>query len=76
MLRFDDPAAPEQAAKLIRGSIGPCAEGAQNCLIAARPLDQIHPVYLVVQADTVPTAKALAEFLPRSPVPHNVLYHV
>ena len=71
VLRFDDPAAREQAAKLLRESIGPCAEGAQNCVVVARPLDQIHPVHLVVQADTVPTAKALAEFLSRSPAPHN-----
>ena len=42
-------------------------------MIVARPLDQINPVHLVVQADTVPTAKALAEFLPRSPVPRNVI---
>jgi hypothetical protein len=72
VLRFNDPAASEEAAKLIRDSIGPCVEGAQNNVIVARPLEKAHPVYLVVQADTVPTAKALAEFLPRSPMPHTV----
>ena len=72
VLRFDDPAAPAQAAKLLRQSIGPCAEGAQRCVIAARPVDQVHPVYLVVQADTVPTTKALVEFLPRNPVPRSL----
>jgi hypothetical protein len=72
--RFDDPAAPEQAAKLLRERIGPCAESAQNCLIVARPLDQTNPVHLVLQADTVPTLKALTEFFPRRPVPqHSVL---
>jgi hypothetical protein len=73
VLRFDDPAAREQAAKLLGEAIGPCVEGAltPNMLIA-RPLDQIKPVHLVLQADTVPTAKALAEFLPRRPMPHKV----
>jgi hypothetical protein len=72
VLRFNDPAAPVEVAKLLRGSIGPCVEGAQGCVIVARPLDEAHPVYLVVQADTVPTAKALAELLPRGPVPSTV----
>ena len=69
VLRLDDPTARKQVAILLRESIGPCAEGAQRCVIVVRPLDQINPVHLVVQADTVPTAKALAEFLPRRPVP-------
>ena len=53
-------------------SIGPCAEGVQDGMIIARPLDQINPVHLVLQADTVPIPKALADFFPRSPVPHSV----
>ena len=71
VLRFDDPAARGQAAKLLRESIGPCTEGAQRCVIVARSLDQINPVHLVLQADIAPTAKALAEFLPRRPVPQD-----
>jgi hypothetical protein len=71
VLRFDDPAAREQAAKLLRESIGPCAEGARACVIVVRPLDQINPVHLVVQADTVPAPKALAEFFRFSPGPQN-----
>jgi hypothetical protein len=66
VLRFDDPAAREQAAKLLRESIGPCAEGATGCGLVARPLDQIKPAYLVLQADTVPTGKAIDEFLSAS----------
>ena len=66
MLRFDDPAAREQAAKLLRESTGPCAEGANSCGLVARPLDQINPVHLVLQADTIPTSKALDEFLSAS----------
>src|ERR1039457_412884 len=63
VLRFDDPAAREQAAKLLRESVGPCAEGATSCGLVARPLDQINTVHLVVQADTVPTTMALGDFL-------------
>jgi hypothetical protein len=63
VLRFDDPAAREQAAKLLRERIGPCAEGATGFGLVARPLDQIDPVHLVLQADTVPTSKALDQFL-------------
>jgi hypothetical protein len=71
VLRYEDPAASGRAARLILGRIGPCTEGASGCTITARPLSQDHPVYLVVQADKVPSAKALAEFFPRNPVPHN-----
>jgi hypothetical protein len=72
VLRFDDPAAREQAAKLLSEAIGPCVEGAHNGnMLIARPVDQINPVHLVLQADPVPTLKALAEFFPRGPVPHN-----
>jgi len=74
VLRLDDPAAPVQAARLIRGRIGPCVEGVTGCTITAGPLDQPQPVYLVLQADKLPSAMALAEFLPRSPVPHNLVY--
>jgi hypothetical protein len=72
VLRLDDPAACEQAAKLLREHIGPCAEGAPNNVIVARPLDQTKPVCLVVQADTVPTTRALAEFLSLSSGPNQV----
>jgi hypothetical protein len=71
VLRLDDPAASEKAAQLIRQHLGPCAEGPTGCLVTTRPLDHSHPVYLVLQADKIPTTKALAEFLPRSPVPHS-----
>src|ERR1035441_1513988 len=49
VLRFDDPASREQAAKLLRKNIGPLAEGATGCGLVARSLDQITPVHLVVQ---------------------------
>jgi hypothetical protein len=70
VLRLDDPAAPERAARLIRGRVA-CAEGAQGYIFTTRPLEQIHPVYLVVQADKVPSVKALSELLPQGLVPRN-----
>ena len=63
VLRFDDPASREQAAKLLRENIGPCAEGATGCGLVAWSLDQIPPVHLVVQTDTALTTKALDDFL-------------
>ncbi|MCX6926378.1 MAG: hypothetical protein NT154_24700 [Verrucomicrobia bacterium] len=66
VLQFDNPAAREQAAKLLRESTGPCAEGATGCGLVARPLDQINPAYLVLRADTVPSSKALDDFLSAS----------
>ena len=57
------PAGREEAAKILTESLGPCVEGATSYVLTARPLDQIQPVHLVVQADTTPTAKALGEFL-------------
>ena len=63
VLRFDEPAAREQAAKLLRERIGPCADGATGQGLVAQPVDQVKPAYLVVQADTVPNSKTLADFL-------------
>jgi hypothetical protein len=71
VFRLDDLAAREEAAKLLRESIGPCAEGAQYCVLVARSMDQTIPVHLVVQADTVPSTKTLADFLSLSPEPNN-----
>jgi hypothetical protein len=72
VLRFDDPAAHEQAVKLLNNTIGPWVEGAQSYAIVARPLDQIKPATLVVQADTVPTLSALAKLLTPSPAPSKL----
>jgi Tfp pilus assembly protein PilE len=66
VLRFGETAAREQATKLLLESIGPCAEGATSYGLVARPLDQINAVHLVLQADVVPTSKALDEFLSAS----------
>jgi len=72
VLRFDDPAAREQAAKLLREAIGPCVLGPRNNVLTAGPVDQIKPVHLVLQAETLPTTKAVAEFVPRTPVPRDL----
>jgi len=70
-LRFDDPAAGEQIQKLLSAVVGPCVEGPTDCLVLARPLDQITPAHWVLEADVAPTPKALAELFPHSPVPHS-----
>ncbi len=75
VLRLDDPAAKEQAAKLLRESLGPCAVGARNCVLVARPLEQIKPLHLVLQAETTPTAKELAAFFVGNPLTNSALNH-
>src|ERR1035441_4761621 len=67
VLRFDDPAAHEQAAKLLDDITGPHLDGAQGSVIFAGPLDQSKPATLVVQADTLPSVRALTSFLSHSP---------
>ncbi len=72
VLRFDDPPARERAAKFLRESIGPCAEGAQYCVLVPRPLDRTNPACLLLRADTTPTATALAAFLSLSGEPNQL----
>ena len=67
VLRFDDPAAHEQAAKLLDDITGPHLDGAQGSVIFAGPLDQSKPATLVVLADTLPSVRALTSFLSHSP---------
>ncbi|HWI55640.1 MAG TPA: hypothetical protein VNZ22_00335, partial [Bacillota bacterium] len=44
VLRFADPLARDQAARLLGQTLGPCALGARMCVLVARPLEQIKPV--------------------------------
>ena len=67
-LHFEDPAAREQAAKLLGKAIGPCAIGARQCVLVAQPLNQFGPLHLALQTDTVPTLKELAAFFPNNPL--------
>jgi hypothetical protein len=69
VLRFDDPAARDQAAQLVRERIGPCARDIWGNVVIARPLDEIHPLHLVLQVNTAPTLPALTEFLSPSERP-------
>ncbi|MDB6023975.1 MAG: hypothetical protein JWM68_198 [Verrucomicrobiales bacterium] len=64
--RFDDPAAREQVATLLRDAIGPCALGSKAYVLLAHPLDQFKPLHLTLQAGTAPDAKALAAFFSAS----------
>jgi hypothetical protein len=63
VLRLGDAGAREEAAKLIHERVGACTEDFWIGLAVAQPLDQIHPLHLVLQADTMPTPNALTEFL-------------
>ncbi len=73
VLRLDDPAAPEQAAKLLRDAVGPCAIGASSFVFVAAPLNRPKPVRLVLQADTVPPVKELAGFFQGSRLTNSAL---
>jgi hypothetical protein len=73
VLRFGEPSAREEAAKLIRGLVGPCAKDVWGEVTLARPVDQIKPIHLVLQAEKVLSASELAAFFPRSSVPDDGL---
>ena len=66
VLRFEDPAAGDQAAKLLAAATGPCAEGPTACVIVGRPLDQIERAHLVIEAEAAPSVGALWQFFTRS----------
>ena len=66
VLRFEDPAASDQAAKLLAASIGPWAEGTTGIEIVAPPSGQIKPARLVIEAAATPSVEALQEFCTRS----------
>jgi hypothetical protein len=73
VLKFHDPAAREQAAQLVSEAIGPCAIGAQSCVLLRKPVEQMEPLLWVLQADRTPTVKELAAFLPRNPITNSTL---
>jgi hypothetical protein len=73
ILRFDDPTAREQAAKLLGEAIGTCAIGARGFVLVAQPLEQVKPLHLVLQTDTVPTVQELTAFFPRNPLTNSAL---
>jgi hypothetical protein len=64
VLRSGDPAASEQAAKLLRETTGPCLIGSRSCVLLARPLEQIKSLHLVAQTDTEPALKDLSALFP------------
>jgi hypothetical protein len=68
VLRFEDPAAGDQAAKLLAAATGPCAEGPTACVIVGRPLDQIKPARLVIEAEAALSVGALKALFTQSPV--------
>ncbi len=73
VLQLNDPAAREQAAKLLREALGPCAMGTKNCVLIARPIGQVKPLHLVLQADAASSVKDLIAFFPSSPLTNSPL---
>lgn len=73
ILRFDDPAAREQAAKLFSEALGPCAIAARGGVLVGQPLEQFKPLRVVLQADTVPMVQELTAFFPRNPLTNSAL---
>ena len=63
LLKYDRPEARDEAWKVLRGAIGPWLDAPTGGYLTARPLDQIGPVQLVVQASPAPALKDLAAFL-------------
>ncbi|HEY5910824.1 MAG TPA: hypothetical protein VJA21_09500 [Verrucomicrobiae bacterium] len=72
MLRFDEPAGRQQAARLLGDAVGPGVMSARACVLLARPLDQIKPLRLVVEARQMPTLKELTDFFPANPLTNSV----
>ena len=68
VLRYEDPTAREQAAKLLDAALGPCVIGSKPCVLVARPLEEFKPLQMVLQAEAAPTVKELAAFFPSNPV--------
>ena len=73
VLRFDDPSARAQAAKVLSEVLGPFVISPRAGVVVARALEQIKPLHLVLQADAVPAVKELAAFFPSNPVTNLAL---
>lgn len=69
LLRWDDPAASTEAARLLTNAIGPTASAPQSLqalgLMLRRP-EKIRPAQIFLQCQTAPTEKDLRELLPDS----------
>jgi hypothetical protein len=72
VLRFDDPAARERAKALVQQATGPSANGPQGFFFVAKPLNQIQPAHIVLQADKPPTSEEVAALFPADTVSTNV----
>jgi hypothetical protein len=73
VLWIEDPTVGDEASKLLDAAVGPCAEGPSACVIVARPLDQIKPMHLVMEAEAAPSVGALLGLMTRSRVRQSPL---
>jgi hypothetical protein len=72
LLRFDDPAGRDRAKELIQNATGPNANGAQGFYFIAKPLNQIQPAHIVLQADQLPSLEEVAALFPADTISANV----
>jgi hypothetical protein len=72
VLSFADPSAHDELTRLIDHAIGPCSIGGRGCVLLAQPLNQLEPLHLTLQADTIPSIKELSAFLPSNPLTNPV----
>ena len=67
VLRLDDPAARQHAARLVRDVLGPSAFGSQNNLLLGKAVEEVRARSVVLTAATLPTIKELSTLFPGNP---------
>ena len=75
VLNFDEPSARDQAAQLVRETIGPCVIAARGGTFVSQSPDRFKPVQLVLRARAMPPLKELATFFPRNPFTNSEPFH-
>ncbi len=77
VLRWDEPSARGEAARLLTNAVGPVANASRSPYdvgFMIRRLEEIRPARIFLQCETAPTEKELKEFLPDSIFvhPHDI----
>jgi hypothetical protein len=74
MLRWDDPASPTEAARMINDALGPTTRAPQSLIgigLMLRQPDEVKPARIFLQCQTAPSEKELKAFLPDSIIHAN-----
>jgi hypothetical protein len=72
ILQFDDPAAREQSKELIQNATGPSAKSPLGFSFTARPLNQIQPAHIVLQATKLPSLEEVTALFPADTISTNI----